>query len=160
MNTNGAGQLRYGLVNGAVATELDNDPLITSGDYYGQRSAANGYLEWANLCGFSRIMEYNDLPTTVNMTGLFFDPRAIITRVAVPVNAIALAAQLGIPSVASATVQQDPETGIALLAIMHQQPGTLDMFMTLTCLYGAAAGKQAGDAGTICDKAGVRLVSA
>ena len=160
MNTNGAAPVRYGLVNGAVATELDNDPLITSGDYYGQRSAANGYLEWQNLCGFARIQEYTDLPTTVNMTGLFFDQRAIIARTAVPLDATALAGQLGIPTVASTTVQQDAETGIALMAIMHQQPGTLDLFMTLTLLYGAAAGKQAGSAGTICDKAGVRLISA
>lgn len=160
MNTNGAGPVRYGLVSGAVATELDNDPLISSGDYYGQRSTSNGYLEWSNLCGFSRIQEYNDLPTTANMSGLFFDPRAIIARTAVPLDAVALAGELGIPSVASATVQQDPETGIALMAIMHQQPGTLDLFMTLTLLYGAAAGKQAGSAGTICDKAGVRLITA
>ena len=160
MNTNGAGPVRYGLVSGAVATELDNDPLITSGDYYAQRSGSNGYLGWNNLCGFTSIMEYNDLPTTANMSGLFFDPRAIIARTAVPMNALAIAAQLGIPSVASASVQQDPETGIALLAIMHQQPGTLDMFLTLTLLYGAAAGKQGGSAGTITDKAGVRLITA
>lgn len=160
MNTNGAGPIRYGLVNSPVATELDSDPLITSGDYYGQRSQAQGYLEWSNLAGFTKIMEYTDLPTTANMTGLFFDPRCIAVRTAVPQNAFALAASLGIPSIASATTQQDPETGITLLAIQHMQPGKLDLFLTLALLYGSAAGKQNGSAGTITDKAGVRLLSA
>jgi hypothetical protein len=62
--------------------------------------------------------------------------------------------------VASATTQQDPETGITLLAITHMQPGKLDLFLTVALLYGAAAGAQGGDAGTITDKAGYRLVSA
>lgn len=160
MNTNGAGPIRYGLVNSPVATELDSDPLITSGDYYGQRSQAQGYLEWSNLAGFTKIMEYTDLPTTVNMTGLFFDPRCIAVRTAVPMNAFDLAASLGVPQVAAATTQQDPETGITLLAIQHMKPGTLDLYLTLALLYGAAAGAQGGSAGTITDKAGVRLVSA
>ncbi len=160
MNINGAGPVRYGLVNSLVATELDNDPLITSGDYYGQRSQGTGYLEWDNLAGFAKVMEYTDLPTTANMTGLFFDPRAIAVRTAVPMNAFDLASSLGVPAVANATTQQDPETGITLLAITHMQPGKLDLFLTVALLYGAAAGAQGGDAGTITDKAGYRLVSA
>jgi len=160
LNVNRAGPIRYGFVNSAVATELDSDPLITSNDQYGQRSGANGYLEWNNLAGFSRIMEYNDLPTAGNMTGLFFDPRLIAVRTAVPQNGFALAQQLGIPTVANHYVQQDPETGIALLAVTHQQPGTLDMFLTLALVFGSAVGKQGGANLSITDRAGVRLVTA
>ena len=160
MNQNGAAPLRYGLVNSAIATELDNDPLITSGDYYGQRSGSQGFLGWQNLAGFSEIMEYSDLPTTGNMTGLFFDPRFIAVRTAVPSHVADLAARLNIPAVANFEVQQDPNTGIALMAIMHAQPGTLNYYMTLTLLYGASVGKQNGNNGTITDRAGVILRSA
>lgn len=160
MNQNGAAPIRFGLVNSAIATELDNDPLITSGDYYNQRSEAQGYLGWRNVAGFSEIMEYSDLPTTGNMTGVFFDPRFIAVRTAVPSHVADLAARLNIPAVANFEVQQDPNTGIALMAIMHAQPGTLNYYMTLTLLYGASVGKQNGANGTITDRAGVILRSA
>lgn len=161
MNNNKADtEERFGLVSTAASSSLDNDTTISSGDYYNQRSGAGSSLVWSNLCGFTEIREYNSLPTTANMSGLFFDRRNMIVRMGLPVNSFELAASLGFMQTEVWDVQQDPQTGIALICIKHSQPGTLNRFITFAAVYGSAAGAQGGSAGAITDKAGCRLVTA
>lgn len=160
MNDNDAGNERYGLVNTAVASALDSDPLIASKDYSGQQAGAEGLLRFRNVGGFREILEYPDLPTTANMTGLFFDKRNMVIRAGMPEDVSTLAQQLGFVQTEIMDMQQDPETGLALLMIKHGAPGVLDKYITFATIYGTAAGAQGGSAGTITDKAGVRLITA
>jgi hypothetical protein len=161
MNTNKAdSSRRYGLVSSAVASKLNADPLIASKDYSGAQAAGEGLLSFNNVGGFKQILEYPDLPTTANMTGLFFDPRLMAVRMAIPKNTLELAASLGFVQSEVWEIQQDPETGIALLMIKHGMPGVLDKYISFVSLYGASAGAQGGSAGTITDKAGCRLITA
>lgn len=161
MNTNKAdSRERYGLVSSAVATALDSDPLIASKDYSGQQAQADGLLTFRNVGGFREIVEYPDLPTTANMTGLFFDKRNMVIRAGMPENVADLAESLGFIQTEVMEIQQDPSTGMALLMIKHGKPGLLNKYITFATLYGSAAGAQGGAAGTKTDKAGVRLITA
>src|ERR1700680_2020154 len=60
----------------------------------------------------------------------------------------------GIPSIAGFEVVEDAASGLSLLGIKWMKPGTFDVLVTATLLYGAVAGNQGGSAGVITDKAG------
>jgi len=147
------------LVSTDVAAMLDTDPMIASKDYHGQQGGGEGLLTFNNVGGFKQIMEYPDLPTTATLKGLFFDPRLMVVKTALPQTTTALAASMGFAQTEVVDVQTDPSTGITLMMIKHTKPGTLDKFITFVMLYGSAAGAQGGSAGTITDKAGVRLIT-
>jgi hypothetical protein len=95
-----------------------------------------------------------------NLTGFFFEERAFALKTGLPSHSAEIAAELGIPQVHKVQPVQDPESMIAVLAIMWQQSGKLDIFATVTALWGSAVGAQSGVAGTVTDKAGLRLISA
>lgn len=95
-----------------------------------------------------------------NLTGFFFEDRAFALKTGVPSHSTEIAAELGIPQTHRVQTVQDPETMIAVMAIMWQQSGKLDIFATVAALWGSAVGAQAGAAGTVTDKAGLRLISA
>jgi hypothetical protein len=61
---------RYGVVNTSVANILAGDARLTSADYAGQRVRGEGYRRWADVNGFSEIMEYPDLSNTTSGTAL------------------------------------------------------------------------------------------
>lgn len=160
MNTNKADPLtRYGLVSSAFAAKLDTDPMIASKDYTGQQGGGEGLLSFRNIGGFREIMEYPDLPTTANLSGLFFDPRLMVAKTAIPKTTVALAASLGFAQTEVLDIQSDPSTGLTLLMIKHTKPGTLDKFISFVMLWGSAAGTQGGSAGTLTDKAGARVIT-
>lgn len=160
MNTNKANPLgRCGLVSSAVAAKLDTDPMIVSKDYHGQQSGGEGLLRFQNVGGFREILEYPDLPTTATLQGLFFDPRLMVVKTALPQTTVALAASMGFAQTEVLDKQTDPDTGITLMMIKHTKPGTLDKFITFVMLYGSSAGAQGGAAGSLTDKAGVRLIT-
>jgi hypothetical protein len=94
-----------------------------------------------------------------NLAGAFFEPRAIIIRTGLPDHPFEVAQALGIPSIAGVDVVTDPDTGLSLMGIRWMQPGTFDLKLTMTLMWGTAVGRQAGAAGAICDKAGHRLVT-
>lgn len=163
MNKKGAGSPRFGLVNSDVFEALDSDSRIASRDYYGQQTGGNPLGVLRAVAGFSEIWEYPELPANAeNLSGFFCDPRAIAVVTGLPDHSFDLAAQLGIPQVMRHEIVQDPESGLALMAIFWQEQGTADVYMTVTLLWGSIAGKQAGAsaAGTAADYAGHRLVTA
>lgn len=160
LNSKGCMDERYGIVNSDFAEALYADPRIASRDYLGQDSAGEPYAVLRNVAGFREILEYPDLPTTGNMSAFFFDPRAVALVTALPEDSSALAASLGVPQIASSQVETDPDTGLSLLGIMHMQPGTQDLYLTMTVLFGASAGAQGGSAGAISDYAGHRVITA
>jgi hypothetical protein len=161
MNQRGAlTNLRYGLVNSDFAEALSEDPRIESRDFAGRQIEGDALFELLGVSGFSRIREYPGLPTTGNLTALFFDPRLMVVKTALPNDSSEFAAQMGIPNIASVEIVQDPETGLALMGIKHMEPGTLKAFITLTLLFGSSVGAQGGSAGARTDYAGHRVRSA
>lgn len=150
-----------GIVNIDFAAALDADTRIASRDFTGQMLQSGPVGVFRGVQGFREVYEYADLGANgENLSGVFFDPRMAVIATGLPSDSTDLAAQLGIPPVASTEVVTDPETGISMLGIMHMQPGKLDIFMTMAIIYGFAVGKQTGSAGTICDYAGHRVKTA
>ena len=145
----------YGLVNSDFAASLNADTRIASGDYHGQESTSNALYSLSNVSGFRRVLEYPDLPDNgENLSGIFFDPRAMVVATRLPSDSTDLANSLGVPNVADTTAVTDPETGLSFLGIMHMQPGTLDLYLTVTVLYGSTVG------GSALGNAGYRITTA
>ena len=161
MNLNGAAPSgRFGIVNGDAFESLDTDPRIASADYHGQQIEGNSLGQLNNVSGFEAIYEYPTLAANGELlAGVFLDPRGIAIATRLPDHNIDYANDLGIPRAGKFEVVEDPDSGLALLGISWEQPGTFDQFLTVTVLHGAAAGAQGGSAGAITDKAGVRLTT-
>lgn len=95
-----------------------------------------------------------------NITGIFFESRAFAVRAGIPSQSAEIAAAMGIPQTMAMEVLADPQSGFPLAFIKWMQPGTMDLYSTVTSLWGSAAGRQAGAAGAITDRAAVLLRSA
>jgi hypothetical protein len=93
---------------------------------------------------------------TENMTAFAGTREAIAIKTGLPSDSIDVAQAFGIPTPVSAEVVTDPDSGLSMIAYKWFETGTMDAYMTLAFLYGAAAGKQAGTAtaGALLDKAG------
>jgi hypothetical protein len=160
LNTYKAGTPRYGLVNTATMNALVADPRIASGDYHGQMIGADSIGRLRALAGFTEIMEYPELPSnSENLAGIFFDPRAICIATRLPNDSVNLASEMGIPVTMKKEVITDDQTGLSLAGFGWIDQNTHNVYMTATVMYGAAAGKQAGSAGTLTDYAGHLLAT-
>jgi hypothetical protein len=161
MNTYKAGTPRYGIVNSATMSALNNDPRIASGDYHGQRIGADPYGKLVNLAGFNEIVEYAEFPANAeNHAGFFFDSRAIAVATRLPMDGLDLAATMGIPAPVKREVVSDPQTGLSLAGFGWIDPINHYLYVTTTIMYGAVAGSQAGGAGVMTDYAGHLLSTA
>lgn len=160
MNANGAAEVgRVVIGNTDFVGNFGDDQRITSKLYSGQQTEENAYAHYQNVEGFRHIWEYPGFPANGQaLMGVAFEPSAIALKAGIPDATFNLAAELGIPAVASTEVMTDPDTGFSLLAINWQEPGTFDLNCTLVALWGSAVGKQGGDAGTVTDKGLVRFV--
>jgi len=131
----------YGLVNSDFAATLNADTRIASRDYYHQEATTSALSVLRGVSGFQEIREYSDLPANAeSLSAVFFDPRAMVVATRLPSDSTELASSLGVPNVANTTSVTDPESGLSFLGIMHMQPGTLDLFLTVTVLYGTKVG--------------------
>lgn len=161
MNAKKAGRTRYGVVNSDFFEALDADSRIASKDYYGQQTGGEAFGRLTNVAGFKEIWEYPDLSANgENLSGFFWDPRALTIATRVPDMNIEMAQAFGIPVTAKVETVRDPDTGLTLLGISWMENGTMDLYTTVTVLYGVTAGKQAGSTGDICDYAGHRVKTA
>jgi hypothetical protein len=95
-----------------------------------------------------------------NVTGVFFERRAFAVRAGIPAASFEAAAALGITPSMQMEVMTDPATGLSMALMKWMQAGTADLFLSPTMLYGSAAGRQAGAAAAITDKAACLLRSA
>lgn len=95
-----------------------------------------------------------------NITGIGFERRAFAVRAGVPAASQEVCAALGIPAAMAMELMTDPATGLSMALMKWQQAGTADVYLSPTALWGSAAGRQAGAAGAITDKAAVLLRSA
>lgn len=151
------GRGRFGIVNTAIASALENDDRTKSALFYGQMNGDEGYRVFRNMSGFRQIMEYPDFPAnSINLAGIFGDPRAfaIATR---QVDFGNVAAELGAPKIMEFIPLTDPTTGLTMTAVIYQKAGTGDVYFSPAILFGIGAGKQGGTADTITDKAAVLL---
>lgn len=140
---------------------LGEDGHIISSDFHGQKVEGSSLASYKNIQGFRDIYEYPDLPDNgENLQAVGFDPRLMGLRTALPADTSAIAAELGISTVANTEVYTDPETNISLLAITHQEPGTLKLLVTLTAIWGSHVGSAGKGTDKLTDKAGIRFVTA
>jgi hypothetical protein len=95
-----------------------------------------------------------------NVTGLFFNSEAIALYTGIPKASHELAAALGIQVPGKFETLADPISKFALAHIAWVQPGTFDIFRTVSSLWGSAIGRQAGAADALTDRAAVILRSA
>lgn len=162
LNENGASPVgRFGIVNSATYNQLEADARIASGDYYGQQRTNNGYGNLTNVSGFDNIYEYPSLPAnSENLAGFFGTSESIVMASRVPNDVEQLASRVGIPAISRVNTVTDADTGLTLMGITWQKSGLFDVYTTLVWIYGMAAGKQGGTAGTLTDYAGHRLVTA
>lgn len=162
LNTQGAMPMgRAGLVNSPFFNALESDARIASGDYYGQRRAGNGYGKLTNVSGFENVLEYPDMPAnSENLTGFFFDKRAVAVASRMPTDVQTVAAKYGIPQVMKFEAVSDPDSGLTLLGVFWQEQGSGDLYFSPAVLYGASAGARGGAADSSTDKSGHRVVTA
>lgn len=168
---------RFGIINSSYAQYLQNDPRVQSSLFYGMLNGGQGFRVWKNLCGFSEIREYPDMPDNGQNVGGFFGDRRAIQLITRPLNQSDAAADaVGAPKIMSFTPMSDPETGLEMTGVTWQEAGTGNVFVSPAILYGKNAGKQAltwtqdgtyktwapasyGNAGDAADKAGYLLTS-
>lgn len=161
LNTKGAAPTgRFGIVSSAVSGTLLADSRITSRDFAGQTNDANAYMVLKGVSGFENVFEYPDMPANaINLSAFFGDKSALCLSTRLPDDPGAIAAALGLPKTCATEIIQDADTGLAFLGITWQKPGTFDVFITVTVLYGWHAGKENGNAGTKTDYAGLLNVT-
>ena len=162
MNVAGASTMgRTAIVNSDFYEALDADPRIASRDYHGQQTGASSLGRLVNVAGFEEVLEYPDFPSNgENLTGFAMDPRAMSIKTGLPDDIEAIREGVGAPQIANFETITDPDTGLSLLGIHWQVPGTFHVYMTVTLLWGWAIGKQGGAADSKVDKCGHRIVTA
>lgn len=162
MNANGARTTgRFGIVNPGVMSALMDDTRVSSGDYYGQLMGEESLGHLKALKGFSNIYEYTDVPANAeNLTGFFGTQEGVCIATRLPKDSSEIAGELGIPAVTKVETLTDKDTGLTLMGLLWQDQGTQNVYLSVTVMFGATAGKQGGDAGDATDYAGHRLVSA
>lgn len=152
---------RTAIVNSDVFEALDADPRIASRDYYGQQTGGEALGMLRNVAGFEAVMEYPDLPANAeNLTGFAMDPRAMAIKTGLPRDIEQIRQNVGAPATANFETITDPATGLTLLGITWQQPGTFHVFMTVTLMWGWSVGSDGGADGAVADYCGHRLVTA
>lgn len=95
-----------------------------------------------------------------NVTGLFFNSEAIALYTGLPRQSHDIAAAMGIPQTVKMEVMKDPINGFALAHLCWMQPGTVDLYSTVSALWGSAVGRQGGAANALTDRSAVILRSA
>lgn len=152
---------RTAIFNSDAFESLDADPRIASRDYYGQQTGGQPLGMLRNVAGFEQVMEYPDLPTNAeNLSGFAMDPRAMAIKTGLPNDIESIRQQTGAPAAANFETITDPDTGLTLLGITWQQPGTFHIFMSVTLMWGWSVGSAGGSAGDIADYCGHRIITA
>ena len=156
MNAVGAaGNGRVLLLNSAASASLSADARMASRDFQGQIQGGDAYRTWRNAYGWAEIIEYPGLPTTGNMCGFGFDPRAIALVAGVPDDSNQeFLRPFNIPEIMTFESISDPDTGLTMAMVGWQTPATAEKNLAVTMVWGKTLGKNGGSAGTITDYAG------
>lgn len=95
-----------------------------------------------------------------NVIGFFFEAQAVAIRAGIPTVSNELAVSMGIPQTMAMERLRDPISGFSLALMKWMNPGTADLYISPTSIWGSALGRQAGAAGALTDKSGYLLRSA
>lgn len=95
-----------------------------------------------------------------NITGIFWESQAIALRAGIPGASNEIGASFGIPLTMGMDTLSDPVNGFSLALMKWQQPGTSNLFMAPTSIWGSAVGRQAGAASALTDRSAILLRSA
>lgn len=95
-----------------------------------------------------------------NVSGLFFNSEAIALYTGLPKQSHEIAAAMGIPQTVRMDTMKDPINGFALAHLCWMQTGTVDLYSTVTALWGSAVGRQGGAANALTDRSAVILRTA
>lgn len=114
---NGGALPRAGIVNSDVFETLDSDTRIISRDVYGQATGGVPLGHLTNVKGFSDVWEYPGLPSNAqNLSGFFFDPRAVAVVFGLPDHNFNLAEELGLPMV----MKQEISSSMSFASVMFR----------------------------------------
>jgi hypothetical protein len=94
-----------------------------------------------------------------NVSGVFFNAEAIALYTGLPKQSHEAAAKMGIPQTVKFETLADPINGFALAHLCWMQTGTVDLYSTVTALWGSAVGRQGGAAGALTDRSAIILRS-
>ncbi len=95
-----------------------------------------------------------------NIIGFFGAREAIAIKTGLPTDSVEAAQALGIPVPVSAETITDPDSGLSMVAYKWFEPGVMDAYVTLACLYGATAGELADTGKHVMEPSGQILRSA
>ncbi len=127
-------------------------------------SAANKLKVSATAGGSAVDFSTNVTAGTVrlieNVSGFFGTEEALAIKTGLPTDGLDAAEAFGIPMSCTSEVVTDPNSGLSMVAYKWFENGTMDAYVTVAFLYGAAAGRQGGASGAILDKAGHLLRTA
>jgi hypothetical protein len=151
-----------------VATLSSGGSGLTAGNYYYVKTTptADTFTLSATRGGSTQDLGSDVVTATgsriTNMVAFAFEQRAFAVAGGSPPTVTSeLAAQFGIPVNTPVTSMYDPETQTSMGMACYQNPGTADLFVTPTMIYGARVGLDIGAAnGTTCDYAGLIIKSA
>lgn len=154
-------QNRFAVFNSDAFESLDADSRIASRDYYGQMTGGSALGILNNVAGFQQVIEYPDLPTnSENLSGVALAPDAMVVKTGIPQDSEDIREALGIPAIANFETITDPDSGLTLMAVYWQAPGTFDIHMSITLIWGWSVGKAGGSDGALTDYSGHRVVTA
>jgi hypothetical protein len=146
----GAGFPRNGVLNTSAFGYLTNDDKVISNLYVPDQSAAlptdyeGGVIN--NLCGFQKIFEFPDLPSTGNTSGFFGAKSALCIVARVPSDPSAILAQINVPIpgiINTVSIPQgQPGAGLTIMHRFNYDMQKGKLFMTLVLLYGVGVGIQ------------------
>lgn len=97
---------------------------------------------------------------TEAITGFFGSEEAVAIKTGLPTDGLEAARAFGIPTPVSDEVVTDKNSGLSMVGYKWFEPGTMDAYVTVAFVYGAAVGRQASTTtDNLLDKAGFLLRS-
>lgn len=164
-------KVAHGLVTGRrVKAEFASGftGLTTGSIYYAIRVDADNFKLAATLAlayaGTAINITADGTGATITpteaLTGFFGSEEAVAIKTGLPTDGLEAARAFGIPTPVSDEVVTDVNSGLSMIGYKWFEPGTMDAFVTVAFMYGAACGRQAGTTtGALLDKAGFLLRS-
>lgn len=163
----------HGLITGDPVTFVSGTTFtgLTAGTkYYAIKGSADTFqvalTNAAAVAGTAVVLSADGtsgvFQKTENLEAFGFDMRAFASLAGIP-DAFdsPFLASLNIPRVMGFEAVTEPVTGISMAAVSWQQSGTGDLYYSPTMVWGKSLGRQgsANAVGSICDYAGIRIIS-
>jgi hypothetical protein len=151
---------RFLICNTPWASKLGADDRIKNTQYIGQQNGGRGYRRWNDVGGFGWVREYPDMPANGANVQAFAGERCGVVVAGRRIKDMQnVAEEAGIPKVMDFYELPDELSGIHMTGAAWQEAGTGHVYIGCGILFGVAAGKQGGAAGTITDNGGLLVTT-